>query len=321
MLEGDGRRAKEVDVTVLRSLVRWVVAGCLATLASTALAQPSAYQDAMARRDATIEELERYEQLLAPPGTVYILDIERWSTDPGDAFWTTVRWVSAEELAVRLLERNVGNDPAPIAHELRSLLLDHVRIQHLLEARIDALRAEVAALDDVVIDALARAGSPSTYDWHLTGEWRAAVPEGWDLANLDDLSATLSVPSLTGDAPPTLTLRITNLHFVPGWNATASLRPREVDLAAMREGNALTTIYPVGSFDGPLGPRSLAPEDTEPGDRVDHRCEAWNEPGGIGRIHVVDPGGPDERLEMELRFEGVHCDDGVPVQVFLTFRR
>jgi len=308
-------------VTVLRSLGRRLLVGCLPFLALAVLAQPSSYDVAVEQRDAAVDKLEVYEALLAPPGTLYVLDFERWMAHPDDEGWNEVSWLPAEEVAVRLLERHIGKDPAVIAREMRSLLLYHLRIQHFIESRIVALRAEVALLDDVVIDALAREGSPSPYDWDLTGEWRATAPKGWDLANLEDLSATLSVPSLTGDAAPTLTLRIANLHFVPGWNATVSLRPREGDLQAMRDGNALTTVYPVGSFDGPLGPRSLAPEDTEPGDRVDHHCEAWDEPGGIGRLHVVDPGGPDERLEMELRFEGMHCDDGVPVEIGLTFRR
>jgi hypothetical protein len=313
-------------VSVLRSFGRVLVVACLVSVVLGAWAQTSAVagDDVRARRDEVAEELAQLEALLAPPGMIYALDhadLADRARTTGPEWMLAVHWMTPEEAATRMLEWSAGSDPDVVAENLRAMLAWHLRLARGIEARVAAHRAELAALDLLIADARLLEPSPSTFDWDLTGSWSAELDEGWELANLDDLRATLTVPSLAQHDLPTLTLRIENFHFVPGWNATISLRPRVRDVQAMLDGGGLHTIYPVGEFDGPLGPRSLAPEDTEPADREDHHCEAWDESGGIGRITVVDPGGPDERLELTLRFEAAHCDDGVPVEVFLTFRR
>jgi hypothetical protein len=302
----------------LRSLGRSLAWGFVLALALVAVAQPATYDEIAARRDVVIQELEDLEARRPPPGSLYYVD--PWA-GPSEDWLRDTEWRSVEDVVAEILRAVSLDDVASLEDRLAVALAWHAAVQRGVDARAAELRAEIAALDARAIDALARAPAPTAFDWDLTGSWHAEVPKGWDLANLEDLTATLHVPSLTGDDAPTLTLRIANMHFVPGWTATVLLRPRVGDVEAMLDGNPLTTVYPVGAFDGPLGPRSLDPEETEPGDRVDHHCEAWDEPGGIGRIHVVDPGGPAERLELELRFEGVHCDDGVPVEIRLTLQR
>jgi hypothetical protein len=198
----------------------------------------------------------------------------------------------------------------------------HLVLHASLTARIAVLDARIAELDDRIrrLEA-SQPDAPSTFDWDLTGSWHAVREEDWGAAHLDDERATLRVESLAREDLPTLRLEIDNVHFVPGWRATLTLRPRQVDVRAMLAGGPLHTIHPVGTFDGPRKPLSPAPEHSGPDDHVAHHCAAWDVPGGTGRITVVDPDGPDERLEMELRFAGESCDEGVPVDVFLTFRR
>lgn len=287
-------------------------------LAFVAQAQPATYDEIAARRDAVIQELEDLEARRPPAGSIYYVDP---SALPSDDWLRGTHWRSVEDVVAEILRAVATDDAASLEGHLRFVLSWHLAVERGIDARSAELRSEIAALDTLAIAALARAPSPTRFDWDLTGDWHAELEKGWELANLEDLRATLTVPSLADEDLPTLTLRIENLHFVPDWTAQLSLRPRPGDVQAMLAGGALHTIYPVGEFDGPLAPRSLAPEDTEPADREEHRCVAWDEPGGIGRITVIDPGGPDERLDLEVRFEGVHCDDGVPVEIRLTFRR
>ena len=291
----------------------------------------AALTDARDQRSDLAEERALIQAALPPDGSILVLQTSRLSASVvpqerdaalGAAFLAMLRHVRADEVGAFAARYAAEGEAADDVVFALGLIEQHVMLEASLKARIAVLDARIAALDDRIrrLEA-SQADAPSTFDWDLTGTWHAERTEEWGAAHLDDERATLTVGSLARHDLPTLRLEIENVHFVPGWRATLMLRPRLVDVLAMLDGGPLTTIHPVGSFDGPHRPLSPAKEHSEPEDRVDHHCEAWNEPGGIGRVTVVDPGGTDERLELTLRFEAVHCDDGVPVDVFLTFER
>jgi hypothetical protein len=324
----------------------WVVLGVLAPFGPLAVgglgvaaaqSDPAAdpvgalLDDARRERDDLIQERALLQAVLPPPGSILVLDTSRIDRSlaprDGDAllgtiFLTALRHVPAEDVGAFVSRYALEGQASEDVVVALALLQQHLALESALTARIAALEARIAALDDRVRSLEASLpAAPSTFDWDLTGTWHAVREEDWGAEHLDDERATLEVESLAREELPTLQLEIDNVHFVPGWHATLTLRPRQADVQAMLDGGSLRTIHPVGTFDGPRKPLSPAREHSGPDDHVAHHCVAWDVPGGIGWITVVDPGGPDERLEMQLRFDGASCEEGVPVDVFLTFYR